>query len=30
LPTQKGDWSKLFPDFPLSSEYSRVVLKETD
>jgi leucyl/phenylalanyl-tRNA--protein transferase len=30
LPTRKGDWSKLFPDFPLSSEYRRVVLKETD
>jgi leucyl/phenylalanyl-tRNA---protein transferase len=29
-PTRKGDWSKLFPDFPLSSEYRRVVLKETD
>jgi leucyl/phenylalanyl-tRNA--protein transferase len=30
VPTRKGDWSKLFPDFPLSSEYRRVVLKETD
>jgi leucyl/phenylalanyl-tRNA--protein transferase len=28
--TRKGDWSKLFPDFPLSTEYRRVVLKETD
>jgi leucyl/phenylalanyl-tRNA---protein transferase len=29
-PTRKGDWSKLFPSFPDSSEYRRVVLKETD
>jgi len=28
FPTRKGDWAKLFPDFPDSSEYRRVVLKE--
>jgi leucyl/phenylalanyl-tRNA---protein transferase len=27
--TRKGDWAKLMPDFPHSSEYRRVVLKET-
>ena len=29
-PTRRGDWAKLFADFPDSSEYRRVVLKETD
>jgi leucyl/phenylalanyl-tRNA---protein transferase len=27
-PTRKGDWGSLFPDFPASAEYRRVVLKE--
>ena len=27
-PTRKGDWAKLFPGFPDSTEYSRVVLEE--
>jgi leucyl/phenylalanyl-tRNA---protein transferase len=28
--TRKGDWSALFPGFPDSTEYRRVVLKEAD
>ena len=28
-PTRRGDWARLFADFPDSSEYRRVVLKET-
>jgi leucyl/phenylalanyl-tRNA--protein transferase len=27
-PTRKGDWASLFPDFPASAEYRRVVPKE--
>ena len=27
-PTRRGDWGSLFPDFPASAEYRRVVLKE--
>jgi len=27
-PTRKGDWGSLFPDFPASAEYRRVVLRE--
>ena len=29
VPTRPGDWGKLFPDFPLSAEYSRVVTGST-
>lgn len=27
-PTRKGNWGSIFPDFPASAEYRRVVLKE--
>ena len=27
-PTRRGDWSLIFPDFPASAAYRRVVLKE--
>ena len=27
-PTRRGDWGTLFPDFPASAEYRRLVLKE--
>ncbi len=28
-PTLAGDWGSLFPDFPASAEYRRIVLKES-
>ncbi|HUW41133.1 MAG TPA: leucyl/phenylalanyl-tRNA--protein transferase [Rectinemataceae bacterium] len=28
--TRKGDWGALFPDFPLSETYRRIVLKEPE
>lgn len=28
--TRRGDWGALFPDFPLSTRYRRIVLKESE